>query len=293
MPDTGLYFMTARDFQKERPRCLRLLETGLSDAFMNMAIDEAIAHHAGEKEAPPTLRLYGWQTPTVSVGYGQSVKRKLNLAALEGLGWSYVRRATGGGAVVHRFEVTYSFTAHQDFFAGAPGVAASHRFISRGVIRGLRAMGVKAGFKTDALQGPGPRPGWSEFNCFAAPIDSDITVDGKKIAGSAQTRRQGAVLQHGSVLIDFDHERQLEILRFSSDAARNKLRSLLANGVTSLNCVLNRAVTFDEVCAALKKGFSEEFTCVLREDALTGPERVTANHLAEHKYRTPEWNDRR
>jgi len=171
----------------------RLLDTGAADGAWNMALDDAILEAVRAGDAPATLRFYRWNQPTLSLGYAQSLAG-LDLDALAAEGCALVRRPTGGRAVLHPggdAELTYALAA-----TGLPdGVSASYRVIADALVAGLAAFGLAA-----AVAPAATRPGRSPA-CFASGTRADLVVGARKVVGSAQVRRAGAVLQHGTIYL--------------------------------------------------------------------------------------------
>ena len=158
-----------------------------------MALDETLLARAGQGDAP-TLRLYGWDGPWLSLGYAQPFSARA-LLACRAAGVRVVRRVTGGRAVLHGADLTYAVTAPE---AALPGsLTASYRVLSAALLRALLAIGVAA---ESAPAGPTPSPvDPARFDCFAEAAADELAVGGRKLAGSAQRRAGGALLQHGSI----------------------------------------------------------------------------------------------
>lgn len=255
--------------KRKARRKFRLLLTGYDTAFMNMAIDEAIMLHQGK--VLPTLRLYGWKPPAVSIGYFQSLKEEVNLKKCRELGIDFIRRITGGGAVFHDKELTYSFITKESDPLVPGGILESYRMICSGIIRGLSKMGIE-----------------SEF----APLN-DIIASGKKISGNAQTRRNHCVLQHGTILMGVDARKMFSLLRIPSEKMRDKLIKSAEERVTSIENLLGRKAGFDEVAKAVAEGFEKTLGIELVRQELSESELKMARDLAEKKYGTREWRFRR
>lgn len=163
----------------------------------NMARDEALMLRAGAKLSPPTLRLYQWSSPTISLGYFQRFGDFENLPFPAGK-LAVVRRQTGGGAILHDLEWTYSLTLPVDHALLADGPRRLYDLAHDAVIAALAALNLataRCGFTDDSTPARGP------FFCFARRHDLDVLLDGGKIAGSAQRRTRSAILQHGSIIL--------------------------------------------------------------------------------------------
>jgi len=247
-----------------------------------MGLDEALALSCARGEGAPILRLYTWDPPTVSVGYAQSLVGEVDLEACRRLGFGVVRRPTGGRAVLHQHEVTYA-VAFPEGLLGPGGIQQDYRRISEGLIRGLRRLGVAA----DLSRGtPGRRPVGGV--CFLATSRFELAVAGRKLVGSAQRRLRGAVLQHGSLLLDLDRaawEAALPALRKSASGD-------WANRVTTLAALLGERPPLSGVEEALREGFEEALGYPLAEAHPSRGEAEAAAALARSRYARPEWNNR-
>ncbi|MEE9217391.1 MAG: lipoate--protein ligase family protein, partial [Anaerolineales bacterium] len=167
----------------------RLILSDPTSGPMNMALDEAILEAVRNDQAPPTLRFYAWDPPCLSLGYAQSVD-DVDQAAIEEMGWDLVRRPTGGKAILHTDEITYSITAPAEHPLFVHGVLPSYKQISLALIAGLERMGLEP--QLNIAETPVPSNGGPV--CFQNPGAFEITVAGKKLVGSAQLRRSGGVL---------------------------------------------------------------------------------------------------
>jgi lipoate-protein ligase A len=238
---------------------IRLLETGYNTAALNMAIDEALMESIGQM---PVLRIYGWQPPAVSIGYFQSIKEEVDLEKCNEIGIDVVRRLTGGGAVLHEFELTYSFITKQY----PRNIMESYRWICEAIVISINRLGFDASF---------------------VPLN-DIIVKGKKVSGSAQTRRNGVLLQHGTLLLGVDVDKMFCVLKVPSEKLRDKIIKDVKERVTSL-----AGTTFDDMALSLKTNFATKFDANLLADSLSTEEISRARWLAERKYSSKEWNLRR
>ena len=238
---------------------IRLLETGYNTAALNMAIDEALMESIDQV---PVLRIYGWQPSAVSIGYFQSIKEEVDLEMCNEIGIDVVRRLTGGGAVLHEFELTYSFITKQY----PRNIMESYRWICEAIVISINRLGFDASF---------------------VPLN-DIIVKGKKVSGSAQTRRNGVLLQHGTLLLGVDVDKMFCVLKVPSEKLRDKIIKDVKERVTSL-----AGTTFDDMALSLKTNFATKFDAKLLTDSLSTEEISRARWLAERKYSSKEWNLRR
>ena len=267
----------------------RFVHTGDRSPAENMAIDEAmmIAHREGR--VPPTVRFYGWNPATLSIGYFQQADKEVDMEALRQRGLGFVRRATGGRAVLHDRELTYSIVVSEQHPGIPASVAEAYRVLSLGLLIGFRELGLDAkmtgldeaadaaGSETPSpsnpanrhadfgapslhpdsavgqenseaaslpanpavrqasFEAPSPLPDVTSGQadtagaarraasaaCFDAPSKYELVVEGRKIAGSAQMRAKGVILQHGSVLLELDADQLFEVLRFAGPERRS------------------------------------------------------------------------
>lgn len=259
----------------------RLIRDGYHDGATNMAVDEAIMLAHARGEVPPTLRFYGWRPPALSLGYAQKAEREVDVEACRRAGVDVVRRPTGGRAVLHDREVTYSVVISTALFPGS--VVETYRRLSAGLVEGLRLLGLQA----EVQEGP-PRAGLRSAACFDSPSWYELVVEGKKVVGSAQVRRLGVLLQHGSVPLEFSPAQLVGLLRLPA-GWRARLQEDLAAHAAGL-CALGPPVTFAGVCDALAEGFRRALGLELEERGLTAHEQEEAARLREEKYATWEWN---
>lgn len=265
--------------------CWRLLQTGFNTAAVNMAVDEAIllAHSRGL--VPPTLRFYGWKPPAVSIGYFQRLEEEVDLEACRRLGIDWVKRPTGGRAVLHDQEVTYSVVIAQKLLPGS--VLETYRVLAAGLVEGLRMLGLPAALVGRDEQNAGER-GLSAA-CFDAPSWYEIAVEGRKIVGSAQVRSHGVILQHGSVPILFDADKLVQVLKLP-ETARSRVKRLLSEKAGGISDFLGYSPTFAEVAGCLARGFATTQDAELVEGFLTSEEEKEAERLAREKYGSGLWN---
>ena len=267
----------------------RVVHSGHGDAYTNMAVDEAIMTAVAADLAPPTLRLYGWRPPGVSLGFFQELDGQVALDELHVRGWGLVRRPTGGRAILHDDEVTYSVCVPETWLPDGASVVRSYRELSRGIQRGLELLGVHAELGGEphapaAAQSAGAR---LPAICFTQSSRADMVAAGRKIVGSAQVRRNGVILQHGSVPLSLNINDHLAVLggRGEAEAAGTLRRA--AVGVSE---VLGRPVSFSELADSLVAGFAEALGLVLEPGGLTPAEQATAEELRVAKYATEQWN---
>ncbi len=261
----------------------RFIDTGIDNGFSNMAIDEAMlgAHHHGF--APPTLRVYRWSPLTLSLGYFQNLERDVDQKRCSELGIDIVRRPTGGRAVLHHNELTYSIVASEKY--GLPNsVEQSYRLLSQGLITTYRILGL------EVCLVPYER-GLSSAACFTSAGSADLTFQGRKIAGSAQFRKGDSVLQHGSLPISLDHQLLSSILKFPSITVREKVLTAFNQKVTSISEILGSQIGWQDLKEALFEGFQQALNIKLYKHTLTPEEINLSQELAKVKYNTFAWNN--
>ena len=245
-----------------------LLDLKGSPPEYQMALDEALLElrSSGLIEVD-TFRLYVFNPSSITIGYFQRIGETVNLEEAEKLGVPIVRRVSGGGAVYHdvKGEVTYSIIASAS--GRLSSVEESYKIICGGIVRALEILGVNASFQ---------------------PIN-DVVVGGRKISGSAQARRRGALLQHGTLMYDTDIETMEKLLRPPREKMESKGVSSLRERVVTVSEVLGRKTTLEEVVEAMIKGFSQALGLSVEEGTLSEREERLAEELTE-KYRSKEWN---
>ena len=279
----------------------RLLNTGYADGPTNMAVDEAILTCHAQGLTPPTLRFYGWQPSCLSIGVFQSVQREVDISECCSRGVGLVRRPTGGRAIFHASEVTYSLVANSNHPFVKGSISESYRRISGALAAGLHLLGAdvriaprvsdtRRAYRNEKCADGG----WIKTPaCFDTPSDYELIVDGRKLVGSAQVRKRGAVLQHGSIMLDVDVASLVAILRLKTDVSAENQARMLSTRMTCLKEVLGREVAYQEVTESLMRGFQENASVVLVPSDLTEEERVLARQLREEKYLNEMWNFRR
>lgn len=268
------------------PVAWRLLNTGYADGPTNMAIDDAILTQHARGLNHPTIRFYRWRPACLSIGYAQSMRKEVDLERCNERGIDVVRRPTGGRAILHDRELTYSLVARDDDPLVSGGIVESYRKISEGIVRGLRLLGADA---VAAQHRPSLPPSKTPA-CFDSVSHYEVTVDERKIVGSAQMRRQGVILQHGSLLLEVNACDMFDLLRLPSEEMRQQLAADFSQQVVSLNEVLGRMVQFEEAAEAVARGFTQAFAVELVPDVLSSEEETLGLALRASKYATEAWN---
>jgi len=254
----------------------------------NMAVDEALLMTMAKTLDPqPVIRFYGWSPATLSLGYAQSYHKEVDEEACLGEGIDVIRRPTGGRAVLHQYELTYSVIApeHDPHVAGT--VTESYLKISQALLKGLKALGVPA-----EMVACGGLNEASSSACFDAPSWYELVVEGRKLVGSAQVRKEGMLLQHGSILLHFDADLLFRLLKFPNEEIRQRLLKGFKTKACALDEVwthpIDRAELEHEICL----GFCDIMGIDLISSQLTEPEKALKEDV-HRKYQSEEWTKKR
>jgi len=252
----------------------RLLKLETHNAYMNMAIDEAILNARTKGIVANTVRFYRWNPSAVSIGRFQNIENEVYLENCLNQGVDVVRRITGGGTVYHdaEGEITYSVVASKDDL-NAEDITEVYAKIYAGIVEALKIFGLKADFNEGS-----PR---------ACP---NLTVNGKKISGSAQCYKSSIVLQHGTILVDVNLERMFTFLKVPWAKTYMEVVCIAKNKITSIRTELGKEVSLETVYEVLVKGFHETFKTPLEPEDLTSYEKELAEKLYREKYITANWN---
>jgi lipoyl(octanoyl) transferase len=268
----------------------RLLVTGPGDGAYNMALDEALLESAIAGGAP-VLRIYSWKPPAVSLGYFQELDEGIDRAEISRRGFGLVRRPTGGRAILHKDELTYAVAAREDDIAHGDSLMGSYRTISRGIEAGLQMLGVAARLADRSGEGRKQDRQTLPTVCFGQPAKVDMLVASRKIVGSAQTRRDGALLQHGSIPVSIDPAEHLAVMPGGLNT--NERAAGSAETLAELMCgiadIIGRTPTFDEVAQALEAGFVSALGISFVSDELSAAESSATTRLITEKYGNDAW----
>ena len=225
----------------------RFLDSGPAPAAENMMRDEELLREAGRAGALPVLRFYAWSPPAVSLGRFQDADRSVNAEGCRRHGIDVVRRVTGGRAVLHKDELTYSLVSPAGNRLFPNDVLGTYKVIAAGLLDGLRGLGIAAEMVTRPRAHGGPvRDMPQDAACFSSPSWYEIVARGRKIVGSAQRRVGGAFLQHGSILIAYDPVLEAELIPGGG----------LQDAVTSITREMGREMPIDRIKSAIQEGFS-------------------------------------
>jgi lipoate-protein ligase A len=252
-----------------------------------MAVDEVVLDGVASGAAPTTVRFYGWKPACLSLGYFQSFD-VVDLDACRTLGIDIVRRPTGGRAILHDRELTYSVSLPAAVLGQERGILPSYHRISRALQAGLRALGIITTMAPESAAASLPEHGPI---CFDRPSAHEILLQGRKLIGSAQVRRANALLQHGSILVEPRMPTMLRCLRLPVAAGGAHGPGLaIEDGVIGLASV--GIIDPLQVAAPIAAAMAAEFQVPLVTGALTAAERQTAAELMASKYQSPGWTER-
>jgi lipoate-protein ligase A len=261
----------------------RLLDFQNCDIFENMAIDESIFHETIKNRKHPTIRFYSSCPVAVSIGYFQDMRIEVNIEKCHRAGIDVVRRITGGKAVFHCNEITYCIVAGDQEKIFPSDILGTYKAISKCIVRGLTYLGIRADLAEGGRVGAGEE---LKSCCFSVPSKNELLVEGRKICGSAQVRRRGGFLQHGSLLLSFDPGEATSLLL---PARTPEQVATLRKSVTAINEELVSPVDVQEICIQLKRGFTDELGIELVSETLTPVEETLKNELLK-KYIDVNWN---
>jgi lipoate-protein ligase A len=267
----------------------RLILSPPAAGAINMAIDEAILEAVAGNTSPPTMRLYAWDPACLSLGYAQPYL-DVDHVRLQNLGWDLVRRSSGGRAILHTEELTYALIApiENPHFTG--GVLESYRHLSQGLAAALTSMGLDPETKIqDNAEDESP----VSPICFQIPSAYEITIGGKKLIGSAQVRRRGAVLQHGSLPLRGDITRVCQALSFPNDEQREQAAIDLGSSAATLASHLGAPPSWSEAAEAMINGFAEALEFDFERGELTIGEAHRVEELVTSRFANQAWLSRR
>jgi lipoyl(octanoyl) transferase len=272
----------------------RFIDSGHCSPSFNMALDEALLDWHSEGKFPPVIRFYGWNPATLSIGYFQKVEKEINLDAVEQYQLGFVRRPTGGRGVLHEDELTYSVIVSEEHPNMPKTVTEAYRVISEGILKGFQHLGLDAYFaepktieERDALKNP------RSSVCFDAPSWYELVVEGRKVAGSAQTRQKGVILQHGSILLDLDEEKLFSLFKYPNERIKERMKRAFKSKAVAINEISPRKISLEEAKKAFYRGFAEGLEVDLEPYTLTSEELAYVQKLAVERYESDEWNFKR
>lgn len=269
----------------------RFLDSGVNNAYYNMSVDEAVmeSHRAGL--VPPTIRFYQWSPPGLTLGYFQRIEEVVDENACEENDIDIVRRLTGGRAILHDDELTYSLIIDEKYDYLPKSILESYKIISGGIVSAIQSLGLEV--KLKAVEKNKKTPKGFSSACFDAPSWYEVVFGDKKLVGSAQTRKKGIILQHGSIPFSIDVDTLYQVLKTSSDRVKVKMKKLFLNQATALDWETSFNLGYEELKSALIKAWQNRFDIELKPGKLISREKELIDKLIKDKYRSRSWNYKR
>jgi lipoyl(octanoyl) transferase len=266
---------------------MRLVYDKAHSASFNMAADETLLMMALERKSPPTLRFYRWEKPTVSIGFFQNTRKEINLDKIIEKGMDFVRRPTGGRAVLHWKEVTFCLTIP----TVGKGLWEIFRRVHEAIGSGLREAGINAGVEPADRHKIFSDESATDRSaaCFASPSRYELLLNGKKVAGTAQKQVKDHILIHGSIPIISTYDSLYEVLVFSDEDSREKAYEKALQKMTSIYSETGIEYSYDELTKHIASGFISEWNCRLEESSLNAEELCMIDEQETEKYKNPAW----
>lgn len=265
------------------------INTGSQDPYYNMAMDEALLNFVSRGEIDPVIRFYTWDPATLSIGYFQILQKEIDIEKVKEKGFGLVRRQTGGRGVLHDKELTYSVIVPESHPNMPSTITEAYRVISQGLLEGFKNLGFETYFavprsKEEREKLKQPR----SSVCFDAPSWYELVVEGRKIAGSAQTRQKGVILQHGSILQDIDIDELFDMFIFKNDRLKAKMKEAFVEKAVAINDISEKHITLEEMEQAFEEGFKTGLNIDFKPLKLSDQQMAEVKEL-EEKYRSDEW----
>jgi len=265
------------------------INTGSKNPYYNMAMDEALLNFVSRGEIDPVIRFYTWNPATLSIGYFQRLQKEIDIDKVKEKGYGLVRRQTGGRGVLHDKELTYSVIVPESHPNMPSTVTEAYKIISQGLLEGFKNLGFETYFaiprskeERDKLKQP------RSSVCFDAPSWYELVVEGRKIAGSAQTRQKGVILQHGSILQDIDIDDLFDMFKFKNERLKAKMKENFVQKAVAINDISNQHITLNEMENAFEAGFKKGLNIDFKPLELTEKQIEEVQEL-EEKYRSESW----
>lgn len=266
----------------------RLLITPPARGAWNMALDESILEHIGRGESTPTLRLYAWEPACLSLGHAQPYS-DVDMNRLQARGWEVVRRITGGRAILHTDELTYSVIAPNDVPIIAGTVLESYNRLAQALLLAVKKLELPVEINNAVAQNDILH---NNPVCFEVPSTYEITVDGKKLIGSAQARKKEGVLQHGSLPLTGDLARICEALVFENETARAEASKRLLARAATVESALGRVISWETAAQAFIHAFEAQLGLNVKGGELSESESKRTDELVKEKYAHAVWTER-
>lgn len=265
------------------------INTGSKNPYYNMAMDEALLNFVSRGEIDPVIRFYTWNPATLSIGYFQRLQKEIDIDKVKEKGYGLVRRQTGGRGVLHDKELTYSVIVPESHPNMPSTVTEAYKIISQGLLEGFKNLGFETYFaiprskeERDKLKQP------RSSVCFDAPSWYELVVEGRKIAGSAQTRQKSVILQHGSILQDIDIDDLFDMFKFKNERLKAKMKENFVQKAVAINDISNQHITLNEMENAFEAGFKKGLNIDFKPLELTEKQLEEVQEL-EDKYRSEAW----
>ena len=268
---------------------LRLIrDSNFRNGSRNMATDCAIFEAVAAGRQPPTMRLYGWEPMCLSLGYGQRT-RDVDMGRLRARGWQLVRRPTGGKAILHGDELTYSLCLPSNHPLAAGNPVDSYRRIGAGLASGLEGLGV---IIVSELKDPRDKKETGPV-CFEVASHFEITVAGRKLVGSAQMRRKAGILQHGTIPIRGDVGRICDVLSFEREEERESQWQSVRERAATLEATMASPPSWDDVADAIASGIERAYGYETLRQELSYEESDRMESLMTERFANPDWTAKR
>ncbi|HCU9338402.1 TPA: lipoate--protein ligase family protein [Staphylococcus aureus] len=265
------------------------INTGSKDPYYNMAMDEALLNFVSRGEIDPVIRFYTWNPATLSIGYFQRLQKEIDIDKVKEKGFGLVRRQTGGRGVLHDKELTYSVIVPESHPNMPSTVTEAYRVISQGLLEGFKNLGFNTYFAVPKTPEERQKLKQSRSSvCFDAPSWYELVVEGRKIAGSAQTRQKGVILQHGSILQDIDIDELFDMFIYKNERLKLKMKEAFVEKAVAINDISDKHITISQMEGAFEKGFKKGLNIELKPLELTEAQLAEVEELTE-KYRSDEW----
>ncbi|CAC5908260.1 TPA: biotin/lipoate A/B protein ligase family protein [Staphylococcus aureus] len=265
------------------------INTGSKDPYYNMAMDEALLNFVSRGEIDPVIRFYTWNPATLSIGYFQRLQKEIDIDKVKEKGFGLVRRQTGGRGVLHDKELTYSVIVPESHPNMPSTVTEAYRVISQGLLEGFKNLGFDTYFAVPKTPEERQKLKQSRSSvCFDAPSWYELVVEGRKIAGSAQTRQKGVILQHGSILQDIDIDELFDMFIYKNERLKLKMKEAFVEKAVAINDISDEHITISQMEEAFEKGFKKGLNIELKPLELTEAQLAEVEELTE-KYRSDEW----
>jgi lipoyl(octanoyl) transferase len=262
------------------------INSGKCHPAYNMAVDECLLQWHSKGDIPPIIRFYEWEPAGLSVGYFQKTNNKIDLDELKNQNIPLVRRLTGGRAVLHDQELTYSVIVSESHPSMPHSIKDAYRVISKGLLEGFEILGINASFAIPE----GKLETTQSAVCFEEPSWYELVIDGKKAAGSAQTRQKGVILQHGSIPITIDNNKLYDLFIYPNEKVKARAKNAFKDKAVSIQDVTSKKVTIEDTRTAFQQGFAKGLNIDLVAYDFSEAQLQEIEELVHTKYTNDAWN---